>query len=114
PRPGAAARDADPVRRGARGLDRDHARRPRVAAPGAPMSPAVAFDQIVRALPIGRPPEPVDHDPWRAHALLVREHTTRPGGGALRYAVATLVGGVQVPVWGISGRGVRASEAGRF
>jgi hypothetical protein len=78
------------------------------------MSEPLAFDQIIRALPIGKPPAPTHHEPWPDHALLTVIRTTRPGGGALTYAAATLIGGKHEPVWCVSGRGVLASEARRF
>lgn len=78
------------------------------------MNDPVAFDQIVRGLPIARPPEPAHHEPWPMHAVLHVTRTIRPGGGALRFAAATLVGGRHEPLWGITGRGVLASEARRY
>lgn len=77
------------------------------------MTEPVAFDQIVRAYPVGSPPVPKKHEAWPAHTLLVAHRTERPGGGALRFGAAALLGGRQEPVWGISGRGVLASEARR-
>jgi hypothetical protein len=78
------------------------------------MTGPIAFDQIVRALPVARPPAPKEHDPWPGHALLAVQRTARPGGGALTFGAATLVGGRYEPLWGISGRGILASEARRF
>jgi hypothetical protein len=73
-----------------------------------------SLDAVVRGWPDAVPPEPVRHERWPDHALLVAYRTARPGGGALTFGAARLIGGTHVPEWRFCGRGILASEARRY
>ena len=78
------------------------------------MSAPIPFEQVVRALPVGRPKAPARHEPWPDHALVVVHHTARSGGGALTYGAARLLGGEMDHEWRFHGRRVLSSEARSF
>ena len=78
------------------------------------MSAPIPFEQVVRALPVGRPKDPARHEPWPDHALVIVHQTARPGGGALTYGAARLLGGEMDHEWRFHGRLILSSEARSF
>jgi hypothetical protein len=78
------------------------------------MSGPVLLESVVRGFPMAKPPGPSISEEWPSHQLVVCHRTARPGGGPATFGAGRLIGGEQEPEWRFYGRGVLASEAGRF